>query len=77
LNLAAPNFELGPLNLELFQSWLADLERRHLADLRFSEVTRGLRALSSTCVQRRARPARRSAWTATCGPARQQGAAAP
>jgi SAM-dependent methyltransferase len=40
--------------LELFQSWLAGLERRHLADLRFSEVTRGLRALSSTYVERRA-----------------------
>ena len=36
-----------------FQSFCAALESRHLADLRFSEVTRALRALSSTYVQRR------------------------
>ncbi len=39
----------------MFHSWLAALERRHLADLRFSEVTRGLRALSADYVQRRTR----------------------
>jgi len=36
-----------------FQSFLDDLEKRHLADLRFSEVTRALRALSSAYVERR------------------------
>jgi SAM-dependent methyltransferase len=35
--------------------WLAALERRHLAELTFSEVTRALRALSSCYVERRAR----------------------
>ena len=34
-------------------SFLQDLEQRHLADLRFSEVTRALRALSSAYVERR------------------------
>lgn len=37
-----------------FASWLTALESRHLADLRFSEVTRALRALSATYVERRA-----------------------
>ncbi|MEW6320687.1 MAG: methyltransferase domain-containing protein [Acidobacteriota bacterium] len=42
-------------------AWLAALEARHLADLRFSEVTRALRALSSAYVERRdAGAARRS-----------------
>ena len=36
-----------------FDMYLRDLEARHLADLRFSEVTRALRALSSTYVERR------------------------
>ncbi len=36
-------------------AWLADLERRHLADLRFAEVSRALRALSATYVERRER----------------------
>ena len=36
-----------------FQVFLKDLEARHLADLRFSEVTPALRALSSTYVERR------------------------
>src|SRR5262245_3945754 len=35
--------------------WLAALEARHLADLRFAEVTRALRALSSIYVERRQR----------------------
>jgi hypothetical protein len=34
-------------------SFLKQLEERHLADLRFSEVTRALRALSSAYVERR------------------------
>ena len=34
-------------------SFLEELERRHLADLRFSDVTRALRALSSAYVERR------------------------
>ena len=34
-------------------TWLRDLEARHFADLRFSEVTRALRALSSAYVERR------------------------
>jgi hypothetical protein len=36
-----------------FSVFLKTLEERHLADLRFSEVTRALRALSSTYVERR------------------------
>ena len=36
-----------------FASYLHELEQRHLADLRFSDVTRALRALSSTYVERR------------------------
>ncbi len=38
---------------EIFSEWLAALEARHLADLRFAEVTRALRALSSAYVERR------------------------
>jgi hypothetical protein len=38
------------LSLQIF---FKQLEERHLADLRFSEVTRALRALSSTYVERR------------------------
>lgn len=37
------------------QNWIADLEKRHLADLTFSEVSRALRALSSTYVERRSK----------------------
>ena len=36
-----------------FEQWVEALERRHLADLRFPEVTRALRALSSAYVERR------------------------
>jgi hypothetical protein len=36
-----------------FDTWLHDLEGRHLADLRFAEVSRALRALSATYVERR------------------------
>jgi len=38
-----------------FERWLAALEARHLANLRFAELTRALRALSSTYVERRDR----------------------
>jgi hypothetical protein len=38
-----------------FDGWLRALEARHLADLRFSEVSRALRALSSAYVERRGR----------------------
>ena len=36
-----------------FQQWLAALEERHLADLRLSELTRAVRALSRVYVERR------------------------
>ena len=36
-----------------FDAYLTQLEERHLADLRFSDVTRALRALSSAYVERR------------------------
>ena len=35
--------------------WLLDLERRHASDLTFSEISRSLRVLSATYVERRAR----------------------
>jgi hypothetical protein len=38
-----------------FESWLAALEKRHLADLTFPEVRRALQALSSLYVERRHR----------------------
>ena len=40
---------------ELVATWLASLERRHLADLTTSEVARALRALSSCYVERRSK----------------------
>lgn len=46
----------------MLASWLSALEARHLADLSFSEVTRALRALSATYVERRERLERRSAF---------------
>ena len=36
-----------------FSTWIASLEATHLSDLTFSEVSRALRALSSTYVERR------------------------
>jgi hypothetical protein len=36
-----------------FDTWIRDLETRHLAELRFAEVSRALRALSSTYIERR------------------------
>jgi len=38
-----------------FERWIADLERRHLAELSFPEVRKGLQALSSLYVERRDR----------------------
>jgi len=38
-----------------FERWLHDAERRHLADLTFPQLSSGLRALSSTYVERRRR----------------------
>ena len=38
-----------------FDPWIADLEQRHLAELTFPEVSRALRALSATYVERRQR----------------------
>jgi predicted RNA methylase len=40
---------------ERMDTWMAALEKRQLADLTFAEVSRSLRALSSTYVERRAR----------------------
>jgi hypothetical protein len=40
---------------ERFGTWLQRLESRHLADLTFPEVSRALRALSATYVERRKR----------------------
>jgi len=39
----------------VFDSWLDALQARHLADLTFAEVSRALRALSATYVERRDR----------------------
>ncbi|MDP1570547.1 MAG: hypothetical protein Q8L86_11135 [Vicinamibacterales bacterium] len=50
---------MTPPSSPVFDAWLAALEARHLADLRFPEVVRALRALSSTYVERRARLASR------------------
>ena len=47
---------------QLLSDWLTALERRHLADLTFSEVARALRALSSNYVERRGRLAKRTAF---------------
>jgi hypothetical protein len=38
-----------------FNAWIEELEARHLADLTFPEVSRALRSLSSTYVERRGR----------------------
>jgi hypothetical protein len=42
-----------PHTTRQLDAWLASLEERHLANLRFSEVTRALRALSAGYVERR------------------------
>lgn len=41
--------------MSLFDTWMRNLEGRYLADLQFAEVSRALRALSSTYVERRGR----------------------
>lgn len=46
----------------MMRAWLSDLEKRHLADLTFSEAARALRALSSNYVERRERLSRRTAF---------------
>ena len=45
--------DMSELPPAIFVDWLAALEARHLADLRFQEVTRALRALSAAYVERR------------------------
>jgi hypothetical protein len=45
----------------LFREWMSWIEERYLADLTFREVTRSLRALSSTYVERRQRLGRGAA----------------
>jgi SAM-dependent methyltransferase len=55
---SGPAATLAP---QLLSNWLTALERRHLADLTFSEVARALRALSANYVERRERLARRTA----------------
>ena len=46
---------------EKFDRWVHSLEARHFAELTFPEVSRGLRALSSTYVERREQLARGAA----------------
>lgn len=46
----------------VIDEWLSALEQRHFANLTFSQVTRALRALSATYVERRERLAHRSAF---------------
>ena len=41
--------------MDALDRWVRALEERHLADLRFAEVSRALRALSSVYVERRSR----------------------
>ncbi len=47
--------------IDPFEVWYAALERRHTQDLRFAEIRRGVQALSSLYVERRARLARGAA----------------
>ena len=44
-----------PSSTDSFVTWLASLETKHLRELRFREVSRSLRALSATYVERRHR----------------------
>jgi ubiquinone/menaquinone biosynthesis C-methylase UbiE len=44
---------LSPTSRVTFETYLQQLDTRHLANLRFAEVTRALRALSSAYVERR------------------------
>jgi hypothetical protein len=47
--------DLTSLRDDRFNSWIADLEARHLAELTFAEVARALRSLSLTYVERRSK----------------------
>src|SRR5215831_18980272 len=47
--------DLATMTTAQLETWLATLEVRHLSDLTFSEVSRSLRALSATYVERRDR----------------------
>lgn len=47
--------EATPPETDPFREWFAALEARHLRDLTFAEVRRGLQALSSLYVERRGR----------------------
>src|SRR5438128_8531098 len=44
---------LFAMSVDFYDRWIAAVETRHLADFRFVEVTRALRALSSAYVERR------------------------
>ena len=57
----APRIGDPPAAADRIDAWIAALEARHLASLRFSELTRALRALSSAYVERRDRLARGAA----------------
>ena len=48
-----PRLILPQSTSNTFANWIAALEARHLAELRFPEVSRALRALSSAYVERR------------------------
>jgi hypothetical protein len=49
------NTTRSDVQAQTFDDWMRALEDRHLAELRVPEVTRALRALSSTYVERRGR----------------------
>jgi hypothetical protein len=51
--MSVPGPPLSELYTPELARWLQSLEERHLSDLRFAEVTRALRALSSGYVERR------------------------
>jgi len=53
--------QLGPAGPDRFDRWVAGLEARHLADLRFSDVSGALRAVSSAYVERRVKLAQGTA----------------
>src|SRR5438093_11388745 len=53
--------QLGPAGPDRFDRWVAGLEARHLADLRFSDVSGALRAVSSAYVERRGKLAQGAA----------------
>lgn len=55
LEAARARFTHVPTHAEPFAAWMAALETRQLAELTFREVSRSLRALSSTYVERRGR----------------------